>query len=741
MFDRRLVIALGLVALLLIVDAWLTYRNIAQLNRDVARVAHTHRVIDGLEDIVSTMKDAETGQRGYIITGEPSYLEPYHAAVSGIAGKLYDVKSLMFHDTVHMSRFTGLEDLIDAKLKELDHTIALRRKDFDAARQVVQSGEGKATMDAIRTLASEIEQDERELLQAREQQSSRSYRVAMTTNLITAFLGLGLVVAFILVLRQNLMERANAASDLHQQREWFRTTLAGIGDAVIATDTQGRVTFLNPVAQALTGWKADEALGTALETVFPIFNAETRLPADNPALRALRDGKVVGLANHTLLRTKQGAEVPIDDSAAPIHDDQGNLVGAVLVFRDVTERRRTELERERLQKDLVRRVEQLAEADRLKNEFLAMLAHELRNPLAPLRNALRAVRAQGGQSGEGVQELWAIMERQVEALVHLVDDLLDVSRLTRGKIQLRKAPVEVAAIVTRAVETSRPLIDARHHELHVSLPGEPMVVEADVTRLVQVVSNLLNNAAKYTPEGGRIELTAEREDREAVVRVRDNGMGIPKEMLSKVFDLFTQSERTLERAEGGLGIGLTLVRRLTEMHDGRVAAFSSGPGKGSEFVVRLPLLPAATPLASSDDLEPDAPRGQGTPAQAKRARRILVVDDNRDSADSLAMLLRLSGHEAHTVHDGHKALEAAEAHRPDIMLLDIGLPGLDGYAVAQQTRSKPELANTMLIAVTGYGAEEDRRKSELAGFDFHLVKPVDFAQLQSLLDMPARQPG
>jgi two-component system CheB/CheR fusion protein len=386
---------------------------------------------------------------------------------------------------------------------------------------------------------------------------------------------------------------------------------------------------------------------------------------------------------------------------------------------------------QRLNRTLEERVkeqtEELEQASRRKDEFLAMLAHELRNPLAPIRNALHVVQMRGQERRQAVRQAWEMIERQVEVLVRLVDDLLDVSRISRGKINLQKQPVDVATLVARAVEGSRPLIEARRHDLKVALPDESIWVEADPIRMAQVLWNLLNNAAKYTPEGGRIWLTAAKEGSEAVLRVRDTGMGIPPEMLPKMFDLFTQAERTLDRAEGGLGIGLTLVRRLTEMHNGVVEAFSAGPGEGSEFVVRLPLLPDVSPAAAAH--EPDS----GKRAKAAVTHRILVVDDNRDSANSLAMLLRLVGHDVHTTHDGRQAIVAAATYRPDLVLLDIGLPGMDGFTVARHLRSQPELAGVVLVALTGYGSDEDRRQAQAAGFDHHMVKPVNFDALHELL--------
>jgi PAS domain S-box-containing protein len=728
-FDKRLVIGIGLVVGLMAVNAGLTYENTHRLNRDAVLVAHTHEVLDLASETLRTLVDAETGERGFLIHGKDEYLQPYDAARKRLDGLMETLQEKTADNPAQQKQIKRLQGMTIARMKLLQEAIDVRRNGADGEAALIASRKGKAQMDAIRELIAEMERREHDLLQERQSQSRRTYVVAQTSALLTAALGLLMVGAFCWQLGRSLTARQKAAAILDEQREWFRTTLASIGDAVIATDTGGRVTFLNAVAQALTGWKEEEALGAPLETVFKIVNEESRRSAANPAVRALQEGTVVGLANHTLLLSRHGTELPIDDSASPIQSSNGHVAGVVLVFRDVTERRRAEAEREQQTVFAEQRAESLADADRRKNEFLAMLAHELRNPLAPIRNALHLVQMQAQENNGELREPLAIIERQVEALVRLVDDLLDVSRITRGKIKLQMEPVDVGAIVTRAIESSRPLIDARRHKLDVSLPNDRLVVKADVTRMAQVALNLLNNAAKYTPEGGHIWLTVERAGGDVTLRVRDNGMGIPADMLPKVFDLFTQSERTLDRAEGGLGIGLTLVRRLTEMHDGSAAAFSDGPGLGSEFVVRLPLLPDSTRIAAPAKGPAAAGRGK-----SRLTRRVLVVDDNRDAADSLAMLLRLVGHDVRTVHDGRQALAVVESYRPDLVLLDIGLPGMDGNAVARQIRSQPELAGTVLVALTGYGSEEDRRASQAAGFNHHMVKPADFVALQTLLD-------
>ncbi len=370
----------------------------------------------------------------------------------------------------------------------------------------------------------------------------------------------------------------------------------------------------------------------------------------------------------------------------------------------------------------LRLIGRLRESDRRKDEFLATLAHELRNPLAPIRNGLQVLRL-GGVSGEMADDAGRMMERQLAQMVRLIDDLLDLSRISRGKIELRKERVELAKVVQHAVETSRPLIDQACHELLIDVPTASIFVDADVTRLAQVFSNLLNNATKYTERGGRLNLSVQRRGNEVAVSVRDNGMGIPAHMLPKVFDMFTQVDRNLERAQGGLGIGLSIVKRLVEMHDGSVEVKSDGHGMGSEFIVQLPIvLSVAQPnYVDEQDGEPST------------RRRILVVDDNRDAAMSLAMMLKLMGNDAKTAHDGFEALEAAAAYRPDLILLDIGMPRLNGYETAKAIREKPWGKTIVLVALTGWGQEDDRRRSEAAGFDSHMVKPIEPAILEKLL--------
>jgi PAS domain S-box-containing protein len=777
-----------------------------------------------------------------------------------------------------------------------------------------------------------------------------------------------------------------------QRREVLQVTLRSIGDGVITTDVAGRITAMNPVAESLTGWTEADAAGRPLDAVFHIVNETTREPVENPAARALRQGGVVGLANHTVLIRKDGGECAIDDSAAPIVDDQGRISGCVLIFRDVTvqrqaeqdkarqlltarllgsivessedaiisksldgiiqswnsaaerlfghpaeraigqhisliippdrigeedhiiaslkagqriehfeterlrsdgsrllvsltisplkddhervigaskivrdvtrqrqaerrerqllaeaaaanakfhaffdqgalfaaitdvhgtvletnrfscedcgysreqivgqrfwqgpwwaasprlsqqvatafaeaagglvvrievpylraddeqriadftiqpisddtgrvrflaptgiditDRQRAEAERKQLEDNLRRLALDLSEADRRKNEFLAMLAHELRNPLAPISNAARALRLGGGEGA--LQSASEMLERQVGQMARLVDDLLDMSRITRGRIELRKERVELAPIIDQAVEAVRAQYRNMNHELTVTLPPHPLPLDADPARLAQVIGNLLNNACKFTDRGGRVSLHVEEESGLAAIRVRDTGIGIAAEHLPRLFEMFTQVDTSLERSRDGLGIGLTLVKVLVEMHGGTVEARSNGPGLGSEFTVRLPLATLSSAATS-------APIAQEP--LSVTARRILIVDDSQDGAESLAMLLELGGHETHQVHDGMSAIEAAGRIRPDVVLLDIGLPRLNGYEVCRRIRKEEWGKDMVLVALTGWGQEDDRQQSRDAGFDSHMVKPVDHDVLERFLaSLPA----
>jgi PAS domain S-box-containing protein len=883
------------VVALLIWSAWLGHRNTSQLYENSVSVAETHALLDALDRLVGTVTDAETGERGFVITGERRYLEPYNNAVAAVDEYMKYLVQLTRDSPRRQMHVRELKLLIAKRRDQMRRLIELRTdKGLVESRKFVLTGKGKRTMDAIRAAAAEMRLEEEVTLAKKAVASKRSFRIAIITELTMGALGLCMVLAFSYLLRRHLLTRARAAAALREEKEWFVTTLGSIGDAVIATDTMGRVTFLNNIAQHLTGWTRVEAEGEPLDKVFHIVSQKTRTRIENPALRALRQGEAITLDQDTLLIARDGKERPIDDSAAPIREKGKDILGVVLVFRDITERRRGEeslrfladtgmilssslnydatlknvarlavgaiadycffdlltenggvkrvawahkdpkrqikigaigrfvparesendpviktlstgqtvfvselgdawlrdaasspahyrymrdmhcyslmtvpvavkgrtlgaltfcrsqegqphytgvdrnlaeelgrraglaVQNAMLHQQLEQSAQELRRADRRKDEFLAVLAHELRNPLTPLRNGLRIIRTSGDDVGT-VERTLGMMERQLRQMVRLIEDLLDLSRITEGKLELRKEPVELAAVVNSAVETSRPTIEAFGHALEVILPPEPVYMEADPVRLGQVFSNLLNNGAKYAERGGHISLRAQMQDGHVLVTVRDTGIGIPAEMLAKVFDPFTQVDSSIKRSGGGLGIGLTLVKQLVGMHGGTVEAHSEGRGQGSAFMVRLP-----TSTARPAERKQTTPQ-IGPVVSVSHCHRILVADDNEDAADSLGALLRTMGHEVRVVYDGQDALTLAAIFQPDAILLDIGMPRLSGHDVARDIRSRPWGKQVVLIALTGYGQEKDKLQSLEAGFNYHLVKPAEPTALEKLL--------
>ncbi len=628
-------------------------------------------------------------------------------------------------------------------------------------------------------------------------------------------------------------------NSLRRQSQILEVTLASIGDAVIVTDAEGRATFVNSVAAELIGWPARKAQGRPLNEIFPIVNERTGRPVDNPVEKVLQTGAMSGLANHTVLVTRDGRQIPIDDSAAPIRLPDGTLFGVVLIFRDITTQRRAHhalarlaaivessddaivsktldgritswnpgavrifgyapeeaigqpitlivppelLEEEaqvlatlrrgervdhfetiRLTKDGRRidvsltvspvRDEQgeivgaskiarditerkraewaLREADRRKDEFFAMLGHELRNPLASMRNATELL-CRNRQAQTDSRVACGILDRQLQQMTRLVDDLMDVSRISAGRIALKEELIELTALLRDLESSMRPNFDVARQALEMHLPPEQLWVHGDRARLVQVFSNILDNARKYTPQGGQVTVLMRGTEGAAVVTIRDTGMGIPAGMLDEIFELFTQVEPAPERSRGGLGIGLTLARRLLELQGGSIQAYSAGEGRGSEFTVRLPLQAGPTPQSGTPSPQSES---------ATVARRVLIADDNVDAALTLGMLLRMMGHETRVVHDGLAAVEAAEAFRPEVAILDLDMPGLDGLGVARRIRERPWAGSVKLVALSGLSQDRHRKLTQQAGFDRHWVKPIDAKALGELLaDLPQQRP-
>jgi PAS domain S-box-containing protein len=511
---------------------------------------------------------------------------------------------------------------------------------------------------------------------------------------------------------RDLSERRRQEELLRQSEERFRLMVDSVKDyAIFMLDPEGRVASWNAGAQRIKGYTRAEILGQHFSVFYPPEGRAKKWPEQELAT-AREQGR---FEDEGLRQRKDGTMFWANVVLTPVYEAGGVLRGYAKVTRDLTDRQR---------------VEALEKAERQTNEFLAMLAHELRNPLAPIRNALHLL---AKKPTTDPAELWVrdVLQRQTVQMTRLVDDLLDVSRITRSTVALAKVVVDLRKAAREAVDASTQWMQARRHEVLVELPEEKLEVDADPVRLNQVIQNLLHNAAKFTPDGGRIEVRASRERGDAMLSVKDNGVGMSAELAATAFELFKQGQQALDRPEGGLGVGLTLVDRLIRLHGGSVQARSAGPGLGSEFIVRLP---ASSGAAGQGGGEADA----DTPAAeedelAGRARRVLVVDDNVDAANALRYLLQNDGHEVRIANDGPAGLALAREFKPDVLLLDIGLPRLSGYEIAREVRGDPSLSHAVVIAVTGYGQAQDRARSSAAGFHHHLTKPVEFRALQRLL--------
>ncbi|MGC1272850.1 MAG: ATP-binding protein [Planctomycetaceae bacterium] len=847
--SRWTAVGLGGTLIFFSVTAALSYLNQQRFVETEALASSSRLLLAKVEELTSQLQAAETMQRAYLFTEQQEFRRAYEKAFDAIPQQLEDLNELA-DSAEQQTAIAGIRNGALARLANLKETLEIyENQGREAAQREVATGRGHELMRMFYAAAGAFNTHERKLFTTRRREAADALAVTHISDLIAAAIGLGLAALAFVRLRREFVRRYEIAQVLDEQRDLLQVTLHSIGDAVVTTDPRGQVRSLNAVAERLLGHPGDAAVGRPLAEVFRVVSEQTRVAVENPAVRAIREGQGIRQAQNTLLIARDNTERRIDGSASPIRTVDGRVLGAVLTFRDVTDRKRSEdaLRRseERLRRalrasrmvaweidlraDVVIRSENvtdliglppfgsviefldmihpddrteveaalggamrgegeyavecrvmladgrtlwmadkgelqrddrgtpthvagvlvditevkqaetdLREADHRKDRFLATLAHELRNPLAPISNVIQTWPFVKDDPAE-LERIREMLERQVAQLTRLIDDLLDVSRITRGKIKLRRERANLKAVLDAAIECVRPLIDRRRHELRVSVPDPAPDVDGDEARLVQAFTNLLNNAAKYTDEGGEIEvivrLEAESPDgpRQAVIAIRDNGPGIPRTMLMHIFDMFSQVDQTLERSHGGLGIGLTLVRTLVELHGGHIEAKSDGPGKGSTFVTTLPVangtadsavgVSAASHAATA---EPVADRGNPP------SLRVLVVDDMRPSARTLAMMLKGIGQQTRVVHDGVAALEAVEEFRPDIVMLDIAMPGMDGYEVCRRLRQRPG-HQPMLVALTGYGQEEDRRRAFDAGFDKHLVKPTSLDALRTLL--------
>ncbi len=745
--ERRLLITLAIAVAVLALNGLWAGAALQTLIDDNRWYSHTHEVIAQVEGVRATIAEATAAVRAYLLTGNDAYLTTYRAAVDHFHQGSARLQQLTVDNPPQEQRIARLNQALGVRLALADEAIeARRRQGLDAALAVVRAHHDDAGVAQIEGLLVALEQEEARLLVAREGRSHSAERTASYAFLLANLLAAAFLITIWLQYRGAATDRLRHELDLVNQREWFSTTLQSIGDGVLATDAAGRIQFMNAVTARLTGWTAEEAAGRPLEEVFRIVNEQTRQPVENPVKRALREGLVVGLANHTLLLSRGGAETPIDDSAAPIRSPGGTTLGVVLVFRDVTERKATERERDRLL-DRERESRYTAEtANRAKDSFLATVSHELRTPLGVILGWAGILRA-GNADVQTIGRAADVVERNARILAKLVDDMLDISRIVSGKFQIEPVEIDPGRVVAAAVEALRPA--AKEKGVALELVKEPAVgqVVADPDRLQQVVWNLLSNAIKFSSPDGKVTVALAEAGGRLRIEVSDDGIGIAPERLPHVFERFWQADTSSTRRHGGLGLGPAIVRHLVEMHGGRVTAESRGEGYGARFTVEIPV---RGPQDAAATAATAARRGttqgsSGATVMGSRVlhdARILVIDDEPDAADWVAELLRSEGAEVRTETAAPAGLAALRQWRPDLLIADIGMPGEDGYALMKRVRALPpeEGRQTVALALTAHAHPEDRMRVLSVGYQMHAAKPIDPIELliitASLLNRP-----
>jgi PAS domain S-box-containing protein len=681
------------------------------------KVRQFDTVIERMLDLRSTIQDTETGQRGYLLTRESSYLEPYETAIATVGRKLDTIRKMAEAGFLPAEQVGALESLIGRRIEELRKTIALVEAGRpSAALEIVRTDEGKKLMDSIRNTIGEIVSEQANGRAAVSQAADSSIRVRGGVFLGAVAINLGFLLWASRRIHREIVQQYVANLETHRQKEILAVTLSSIGDAVIITDVKGRITFLNAVAEKLTGWTAKEAQDRPCSEILRIINEQTRQSVASPVEKVLASGAIVGLANHTVLIRKDGSELPIDDSGAPIRESDGTVRGVVLIFRDFTAHKD-------FQRALIRAKEEIEAASKAKDKFLATLSHELRTPLTPVLATLSSWDAKK-ELPSNLQPDLQLLRRNVELEARLIDDLLDLTRIENGKLSLERELVDVHSLIESAVALFREEVLARGLRLSSRLGATSFFFEADPARLQQIFLNIIGNAVKFTPDGGNIEITtANTHDMELTITVKDGGIGMSEEVVARLFRGFEQGDLAPDRKYRGLGLGLSIAKALVEAHGGTLKADSPGPGRGSTFVISFPLLDpragefaAVSQIQSAHDHHPKL--------------SVLLVEDHEDTAQVMQNVLRQLGHEVELCSTVAAACQKLETQEFDIILSDIGLPDGTGIDLIKAARA---IVQTPAVALTGYGMAEDVERCRQAGFDEHLTKPIDIERLQQTL--------
>ena len=728
----------GLVALLLLF-AYLSYRNTQVIVRSQKWVEHTYQVTARLEHVSSLLRDSEAGIRGFVVTDDQTFLASHTAAVAQLDQALEGARELVHDNEGQGERFANLERMVRHVVAGHARVVGLRRSEgFEAARAQIKKGEINAEAEAAREQIAEMRRIEADLLATRRAQVRAAERFATATNLLTTLAAILTIVLVYALNASYIRGRDRAAGLIQAERERLRVTLASIGDGVISTDVKGHVTFLNPVAERLTGWTNEDAIGVPIHRVFQIVNEETRETVQNPVEKVLERGAIIGLANHTILISKSGEEWPIDDSAAPIRDPGGQLQGVVLIFREISERRQAERELQETRK--------AAEtANRAKSEFLANMSHEIRTPMAAILgySELMVPHLQDDHCRNCV----AIIKRNGQFLLDIINDILDLSRIEAGRLEIERTRFDLAEAVNDVLS----MMSVRAQEKNIELKAEyvgrlPATIESDAVRLRQILVNLIGNAIKFT-EQGRVNVAVERlasaEPPKLRFTVSDTGIGISPELQSQLFQPFSQGDGSIRRRFGGTGLGLTISKRLAVMLGGDISV-KSQVGRGSSFSVTI----AIAPLDSNELLIPDRtagrPAGAVEPALPQIAGRILIVDDRRDVRFLAQEIVTKAGGQVETADDGREAIrlirEREATNQPyDLVVMDMQMPVLDGYETVRILREggyrKP------IIALTAGAMAGDRERCLESGCNSYVSKPIDRKELLRVISSELASAG
>jgi PAS domain S-box-containing protein len=715
---RRLVTTVFvLTAVVVIASTLLTYYFGNRVLQAHAREEGHRETIHSLDQLVSTLKDAETGQRGYIITGDETYLGPYNDAAQRLPTLLAELKSM---PGIKQSVFARASGLIDRKMAELQATIDARRTNgFDPAAEMVKAGEGRQVMDELRTLMEQLKSGEESELRRDVQMSDETTRTRTLVFVLTAFLNIGFLGWAYLRIADSTRQRdlaLEAAHDrgreLEQQKDLLAVTLSSIGDCVIVTDEEGHINFMNAVAEKVTGWTFAEARGQPAAEIFHILNEQSREPVASPVEKVVRNGVVVGLANHTLLVRKDGTEVPIDDSGAPIRSAEGALRGVVLVFRDFSEHRKNE-------RDLRTAKEDAETANRAKDQFLAMLSHELRTPLTPVLATLNLWEA-SEDVPKFLQEDVQMLRRSVELEARIIDDLLDLTRVARGMLSFSPENTDVHGLIQFLMGISQSELQEKQLKLVLRLEAQRHHVHTDAARLQQVLWNILRNAIKFTDPKGEITVaTSNSDDGKLNTIISDSGIGMTRETISRLFRPFEQADSTRSSRYGGLGLGMAISSALVELLDGTLVAQSAGLGRGSMFTVTF---------GTTDPVGQDHSNEVVAPVRGKM--KVLLIEDHADTARALTRLLESRGYEMQSANSVAAALKAVQEGKFDLFLCDLGLPDGTGFDFITKARA---MVDTPAIALTGFGMQQDVERAQHAGFAAHLTKPVNLQKLESAI--------